>query len=215
MSTLQQLITYTEEDHKKILKEFNRDPESVKEDVKTIKTWYAAQPHLPKVELSKFLINSYNSMYTNIIILADRRIETMLIYNKMSIEKTKEKLDMFFTVRKLLPEFFQYCVPSEQDYNLITKVFYAIPLSKLTKEGYRPILLTMKDTDETADIYKHIGFIFNINEIRMDNDCHSKLVIILDGQNATLGRLLKYNPMILKKIMFIIEVRIFLYKTSI
>lgn len=78
----------TENDRKEILKHFNRTPESIKDDVDTIKKWIEQQPHLPKIQIG------------------DKRIEKFLILNKMSIEKTKNKIDMYFSIRQVMPEIF-------------------------------------------------------------------------------------------------------------
>lgn len=46
-----------------------------------------------------------------LIFLDDAWIEAMLILNKFSIEKTKHKLDMLYTVRSLVPLFFEERTP--------------------------------------------------------------------------------------------------------
>lgn len=55
-------------------------------------------------------IKQYSTdFWTNSIFLpfpADNKIELFLILNKFSFEKTKKKLDVYYTVRSFIPEFF-------------------------------------------------------------------------------------------------------------
>jgi hypothetical protein len=60
----------------------------VDNDVKIIKNWMKSQPHLPEI-------------------MEDVQIRNFLNLNKFSIEKTKEKIDMYYTIRTVVPDLFQ------------------------------------------------------------------------------------------------------------
>lgn len=47
------LLKFSEDDRTRILKIFNRTPNSVQKDVEAIKNWLKTQPHLPDL-FSKF-----------------------------------------------------------------------------------------------------------------------------------------------------------------
>lgn len=67
-----------------------REPESAEEiskDVAAIREWLNTQPHLPKD-------------------MDDGRLRTFLRGCKFSLEKVKTKLDMYYTMRNAVPEFF-------------------------------------------------------------------------------------------------------------
>ncbi|VVC98506.1 unnamed protein product [Leptidea sinapis] len=72
---------------KKIREELNENVETRDKDLEHIKEWLKKEPHLPDE-------------------FDDQRIMTFLRGCKFSLEKTKRKLDMYFTMRTAVPEFF-------------------------------------------------------------------------------------------------------------
>lgn len=86
------LLICTDDERKRILQVYNRDEASLKEDVECVKKWIKSQPHLPEV-------------------MDDRQIERFLTQNKFSIERTKERIDMYYTIRELVPEFYKNTNP--------------------------------------------------------------------------------------------------------
>ncbi|XP_063917465.1 uncharacterized protein LOC135133125 isoform X2 [Zophobas morio] len=81
------MFQINEEAKKKIYEEFNRKEEIIGEDVETIKNWLKTQPHLPEV-------------------MEDAPIKNFLHLSNFSVEKTKRKIDMYYTIRSLMPEFY-------------------------------------------------------------------------------------------------------------
>ena len=71
----------------KIRNELNEDVDTRDDHLKIIKEWLQKQPHLPKN-------------------FDDPCILTFLRGCKFSLEKTKRKLDMYFSMRTAIPEFF-------------------------------------------------------------------------------------------------------------
>lgn len=72
------------------IREELREPESaeaIDKDVALIREWLEMQPHLPKD-------------------MDDARLRTFLRGCKFSLEKVKKKLDMYYTMRNAVPEFF-------------------------------------------------------------------------------------------------------------
>lgn len=84
--------------------ELNEDPARVQEDIRHIKEWLKKQPHLTprKGELNSFWNREWNNMFSD-----DQMILTYLRGCKFSLERTKEKLDMYYTMKTLLPEFYK------------------------------------------------------------------------------------------------------------
>jgi hypothetical protein len=62
--------------------------QSVNNDVKIIKHWIKSQPHLPEI-------------------MEEVKIRNFLNLNKFSIEKTKQTIDMYYTIRSMIPDFFE------------------------------------------------------------------------------------------------------------
>lgn len=72
---------------KKAEVELNEVPSRIEEDIQTLKTWISKQSHLRARTEDQFLL-------------------AFLRGSKYSLERAKEKLDLHFTVRGLMPEVF-------------------------------------------------------------------------------------------------------------
>nr|CAD7198991.1 unnamed protein product [Timema douglasi] len=86
-STIMTLIQPNPEMQLRIRTELNEDVSTRNQDLEHIKEWVSKQPHLPQFQ-------------------DDGRLMTFLRGCKFSLEKTKRKLDMYFTMRAAIPEFF-------------------------------------------------------------------------------------------------------------
>lgn len=86
-----------------IRKSLNEDLKTRDRDVESIKEWLRQQPHLPNTWGKTFTKNLKNFKPN---LLDEQRILTFLRGCSFSLEKCKRKLDMYFTMRAALPEFF-------------------------------------------------------------------------------------------------------------
>jgi len=66
--------------------ECKRNPELKMSDLQMLKDWMDKQPHLPRIEMSYFVLFLHSNYYR--------------------IEPTKKTIDNFFTIRTFLPEVF-------------------------------------------------------------------------------------------------------------
>ncbi|KAJ3644404.1 hypothetical protein Zmor_022138 [Zophobas morio] len=82
----------SEDVKKKVYETFERNEQMVEDDVHIIKTWMKTQAHLPEI-------------------MGDAHIRNFLNLNKYSIEKTKGKIDMYYTIRSVIPELFELSNP--------------------------------------------------------------------------------------------------------
>lgn len=116
---LENLIT---EDRDKLLREVleshNKTEEELRKDVEIIKKWLNTQKHLPEIpgEFENIdlpeLINPifiYKTFHKDksLTFSGDTVIANFLTMNKFSIEMSKQKLDMYYTIRNIFPEIFQ------------------------------------------------------------------------------------------------------------
>ncbi|KAG5883900.1 hypothetical protein JTB14_037184 [Gonioctena quinquepunctata] len=88
MATIDKCGEGMKKDLKRALDRFGKTEQQLGGDVKIIKDWLITQPHLPEISSNNHIINT-------------------LILNKFSVEICKQRLDMFYTIRTLLPEIYE------------------------------------------------------------------------------------------------------------
>ncbi|XP_057667925.1 uncharacterized protein LOC130900935 isoform X1 [Diorhabda carinulata] len=146
-------------DRDEIRKLSGKSKESVFRDIKIIKEWLETQKHLPEIPTK--------SIFISIMIKSDNLIEFVLNNCKFSIEKTKQNLDMYYTLRNLIPDMYQNANPSTPDIEEVYKKAYMFPLPKLTPSKERIMFFKYKDVDDIVDIRKiYVHYLNNIYEIR-------------------------------------------------
>ncbi|KAJ3652770.1 hypothetical protein Zmor_018706 [Zophobas morio] len=82
---------------KNVAKTFVKDKESTEDDIRTIQKWISEQPHFLQP-------------------LERRSITNFLVLNKFSIERTKEKIDNYYTIRTKLEEVYKEMNPRFSSY---------------------------------------------------------------------------------------------------
>ncbi|KAJ3646763.1 hypothetical protein Zmor_024336 [Zophobas morio] len=162
------------------------------EDVGKIKEWIKKQQHFPEVT-------------------ADEKIKNFLILNKGSVEKSKEKIENYYTIRSHLPEIFDNIHPKLSFMETVKASIYFVPLPKLTKEIYRVFFYKVRDPHltETFEPVHGIRLLVNIQEIRMIEDVTYGDVFILDGKNTPFRPILKVTPMVIYKALVAIYKQVF------
>ncbi|XP_014483430.1 PREDICTED: alpha-tocopherol transfer protein-like [Dinoponera quadriceps] len=183
------LIQPSEEMSKQIRVGLNENPATRDKDLEAIKEWLAKQPHLPH----------FND---------DQRIMTFLRGCNFSLERCKRKLDMYFTMRSALPEFFSnrdVTRPVMQD---IVKIIHVPVLPGLTKEGNRVILMRGIDKDfPTPNVAEAMKLVLMIGDVRLREESHGVAgdVYILDAAVATPTHFAKFTPSMVKKFLVCVQ----------
>ncbi|XP_046417873.1 alpha-tocopherol transfer protein-like isoform X1 [Neodiprion fabricii] len=183
------LIQPTEEMSKQIRVELNEDPTTRQRDLKLIKEWLAKQPHLPVFD-------------------DDLRLMTFLRGCKFSLEKCKRKLDMYFTMRSIVPEFFSQRDITRAEMREITSVVQIPPLPGLTKNGRRVILMRGIDKDiPTPNVAEAMKMVLMIGDVRLAEELFGVAgdVYILDASVATPTHFAKFTPTIVKKFLICVQ----------
>ena len=114
----------------KVWAEFGLDERSIKEAVDILKEWLLLQPHLPKVGVSD-----------------DGRLERWLIPSKNSLQRVKTAIDMYYTVKTLIPDLMSGWDTTTKWFHSITKVIYYCPMPKLTPDCDRIIVFGYQTPD--------------------------------------------------------------------
>ncbi|KAG5886254.1 hypothetical protein JTB14_020817 [Gonioctena quinquepunctata] len=154
--------------------------ENLKEDIRILKKWFEGQPHLPEIP-------------------TDQMITAFIIFNKFNTENVKQKLDMYYTMRSLYPEYFRNKHPLLPHMQENLEKVYSIPLPKATTEGYRVIICRLSDRNtEIFNIYDFFAQLYNVIEVRLHEDHHLGDVLVYDFKGVKFGHLVQTTPSILR-----------------
>ena len=191
----------------------NEDPDRIADDIQMVKEWLEKQPHLQnickgKYSKSKIFIASFQKDYY----LDDQWIQFFLRGCKYSLERTKEKLDFFNSVRSALPDWF-----GQWDQNIdsvldIVKAGGFILLNGYDKKGRRVFVFNLQDIDPVkfSNTYDLINiFYLMILEILMDSLDQCSVTGLVSGfmiEGITMAQVALYsNPVTVKKSAKVIQ----------
>ncbi|XP_038213768.1 alpha-tocopherol transfer protein-like [Zerene cesonia] len=174
---------------KKIREELNENPETRDKDLEHIKEWLKKEPHLPDE-------------------FDDQRLMTFLRGCKFSLEKTKRKLDMYFTMRTAVPEFFtnrDVTIPELQE---ILKIIQMPPLPGLTPDGRRVVLMRGLDKDaQTPNVADAFKLALMMGDVRLKEEIEGVAgdIYVLDASVATPTHFAKFTPTLVKKFLVCVQ----------
>ncbi|RZB38689.1 CRAL TRIO domain containing protein [Asbolus verrucosus] len=172
-----------------IRKELNEDVNTRDSDLQAIKDWLQKQPHLP---------DTWDEV----------RIMNFLRGCKFSLEKCKKKLDMYFTMRSAIPEFFTNRDISRPELQEIAKIGQGPPLPGLTPDGKRVTIMRAVTKDfETPNIADAMKIALMIGDIRLAAEEVGVAgdVYILDASVASVNHFSKITPTIVKKFLVCVQ----------
>lgn len=170
---------------KKARAELNEKPERIQEDIALLRQWIAKSPHLRSRIDDQFLV-------------------AFLRGCKYSLERAKEKLDMFYTVRTMSPELIRTRDPLDPKTREIIRMGVGVPLP-LTDGPDAPRVLLIRPAaydPPRITIEEVIRVSTMANDIMMledDNFVIAGQVGILDLSNVTVNHFLQFTPSFVKK----------------
>ena len=163
------------------------------------------QPHLPEI-MGKTPIGttlSHNNFTET------KKIANFLIRNKFSVEKTKQKIDTYYTIRTLIPDLYLNSHPKSQRMQHFINTSYCCPFPKLLDDT--DLLLFIKPS--RPDFFELTAQCFNIMEYLFYETYVASTVVVYDFANLGLGDLSKVPPSASRKMVTATEVSIWCCQT--
>lgn len=165
--------------------ELNENPKKISDDLDAIKSWLAKQVHIHARIDDQFLI-------------------AFLRGCKYSLERAKEKIDMYYTVRSAIPEFFLSRDPTNPKLQEIMTLGLTLPLPKIDdKTGSRIMLIKQGAYDPSkvtiVDVIKISYMISDTLLWEDDASIISGQTVIIDLKGLSLSHIGQCSPSIIKK----------------
>lgn len=178
------VCTLSEDLLKRAKEELNEDPARRAADIEHIRDWLKHQPHI-KARTDDWTILRF------------------LRGCKFSLEKTKQKLDMFYTCKTLCPEWYTNRDPQDKKMRAILEMGMVVPVP-IVKEGQRQVIIGRPGHRDpkctTADDL--VKCIFTTMELIMEED-ESVIIrgidLVIDAGELTFQHTMQMTPAMMKK----------------
>jgi len=166
-------------------REFEEDQEQVERALAELEAWVAASPHLSKIKANRFnLWSFYRGCHHD-------------------MEKTKAKLDLHFTMRGLLPEWWGGWDPRTEELERIIHAGVFLPLRGFDSQGRYVLLIRVGKVDPalmtTNDCYKTMCMIFSMAQENNRQYWTRGYVLLVDHEGAGVRHALMTGPEVLRK----------------
>lgn len=164
---------------------FEEEPEEVNRALTELQTWLAETPHLTKVRTDTFsLWHFYRGCHHD-------------------MEKTKTKLDLHFTMRGLVPEWWAGWDPRQEQLEKIIHAGIFLPLRGFDRQGRYVLLIRVGQVDpsimSTDDCYKTMIMIFSLAQEHNKQYWTKGYVLIIDEEGAGMRHAMMTGPEVMKK----------------
>ncbi|KAJ8687646.1 hypothetical protein QAD02_023440 [Eretmocerus hayati] len=145
-----------------------------------LQEWLTKQPHLPHD-------------------MEESRLEYFIVSSKHSLELAKQRIDMYYTTKKLVPEILTNRDPFAKQLKKISQFMQFVCVPELTPEKLRVVITRYTSTDvgsyKLSDLLKYILMIIDVG---MSTDRSLGNIYICDLSKMRLGHLTQLTPSLLK-----------------
>lgn len=169
--------------------ELNEEPDRISKDIEAIRTWLAKSPHIKARTDAQFLLGFLRGC-------------------KFSLERVKEKLDLFYSIRRAIPEVFTGRNPRLARMQEIMKLGVMLPLPHTeTPESPRLFLIRPGCYDaekfSVMETWKVSTMMYEILMREDDNLMVAGQISILDLADVTMTNFLQMTPAVIKRMTVI------------
>ncbi|XP_076029000.1 retinol-binding protein pinta-like isoform X1 [Oratosquilla oratoria] len=167
-------------------RELGESPSRRQDDIEAIRQWLLKQPHITAR-------------------LDDWTILRFLRGCKFSLERTKEKLDMFYTCRTAVPEWFKNRDPLDPKTKQILDLGVFLPLPNYDNLGRRVVIIRSGRSNPKLqsidEVFKATHLISDLMLEEDEQQTVAGFVQILDLADVTAAHGLQMSPALVKKAM--------------
>ncbi|RXG55516.1 Alpha-tocopherol transfer protein-like [Armadillidium vulgare] len=180
------VCTLSKEIQEQAKRELNEDEKRRDEDIEYIRKWIQKQPHLKIRTDDEFILR-------------------MLRGCKFSLERTKEKIDMHYTIKAAIPEWFKNRDPEDPKVREIFKLGVMFALKEKDDKGRTIFMFRQSayspDLHHVDDVVKAMYILVDVYAEIDEVSQITGLVMILDMKGLTAGHMLQFPPTVMKKSM--------------
>lgn len=171
--------------------ELGEDTKQVQNDVQVLKEWIRKSPHLQQIKKD------------------DAFLKVFLRGCKYSLERTKEKIDFFYSVRTSLPEWFSDWNPKLSQLQKVLKAGICVPLHGYDKHGRYTLLMKMSSFDpNNMKLDDMLKCNMMIMELAMKDNLQAQLkgiVIVQDMSGMTAAHATQLSISLAKKMTTVFQ----------
>ncbi|XP_063223587.1 alpha-tocopherol transfer protein-like [Bacillus rossius redtenbacheri] len=152
-------------------------------DVQHLREWISKQPHLPHDADDAFL-------------------ERFLLGCKGRLSRCKEVLDMYYTVRATVPEFFRNRDPTSPEIRDIAKAAFLVTLPRLTPAGHHVTMQGLLDADPRRfSALAYMRRLFMRMDAFLATEVCAGTAVVVDLAGATFGHAAGFAPSLLRRFL--------------
>ncbi|PSN47463.1 hypothetical protein C0J52_01966 [Blattella germanica] len=171
-----------------ILAEVGEKPRTLEQNLVILKNWLSFQPHLPQI-------------------VDDNLLAVFLRGCKHNVERTKNKLDKYYTGRAAVPELFSNRDPFSKEIRDGSRAMNIYPLPQLSPGGYRVTMHRFHSFDPNQlDVQCIFKYLFMLADIRiLEETPISGDIYLFDLQDIVLSHCAKLASPLLRKTLILAQ----------